>query len=136
MASAIGKWKIEHSVNFEEYMKAIGVSDEKRLDAHKFLSDGSNMTQEISDNGGSWSIKTTTAAGEKTITFKLGEELDTMTLDGRNIKVLFSADGDKLVENQTGNGFQCKHVRHGDGNTLTMILTGGGQTCIRTYVKC
>ncbi|KAH3887575.1 fatty acid-binding protein, heart-like [Dreissena polymorpha] len=136
MASAIGKWKIFQSENFDEYMKAIGVADEKRAEAHKFLSDGSNMTQEISDNAGTWSIKTTTVAGEKTLTFKLGEGLDTMTLDGRKIKVVFSVDGDKLVETQTGDGFQCTHVRHGDVNTLTITLTGGGQTCTRKYIKC
>ncbi|XP_053376662.1 fatty acid-binding protein, brain-like isoform X2 [Mercenaria mercenaria] len=50
MASVIGKWKIDTCENFEEYMKATGVSEEKRADAHKYLSTGSNLTQEFIAN--------------------------------------------------------------------------------------
>ncbi|KAL4224164.1 Plasma membrane ATPase proteolipid 2 [Mactra antiquata] len=135
MASVVGKWKIENSDNFEEYMKAIGISDEKRATAHKFLSTGSNMTQEFSSDGDNWTMTTNTAAGERAFPFTLGKEMDSMTLDGRAIKVIFTVDGDSLVEKQKGDGFECTHVRKGDGNTLTMTLTGGGQTCIRSFSK-
>ncbi|XP_053376661.1 fatty acid-binding protein, heart-like isoform X1 [Mercenaria mercenaria] len=135
MASVIGKWKIDTCENFEEYMKATGVSEEKRADAHKYLSTGSNLTQEFIANGNNWTVTTSTAVGERSIAFAIGNELDSMTLDDRKIKVVFTVDGDSLVENQKGDGFECTHVRKGNGNTLTMTLTGGGQTCIRTFSK-
>lgn len=34
---------------------------------------------------------------------------------------MFTIDGDSLVEKQTGGGFECTHVRKGDGNTLNMV---------------
>lgn len=135
MASVIGKWKIEKSEHFDEYMKAIGVSDEKRAEAHQFLSDGSGMTQEFRADGDNWTQITTTAAGERDFHFTIGQEADSLTLDGRKVKVVFTIDGDSLVEKQTGGGFECTHVRKGDGNTLNMTLTGGGQTCVRTFTK-
>lgn len=135
MASVIGKWKIESCENFEEYMKAIGVADDKRADAHKLLSTGSNMTQEFTADGDNWTMSTNTAAGERSFSFTIGKELDSMTLDGRKIKVVFTIDGDSLVEKQTGDGFECTHVRKGEGDTLTMTLTGGGQTCIRKFSR-
>ena len=64
-----------------------GVSDEKRADAHKYLSDGSDMSQEFAADGDNWSITTVTVMGEKTLKFKLGDAIDSMTLDGRSIKV-------------------------------------------------
>lgn len=135
MASVIGKWKIESSENFEEYMKAIGVPDDKRADAHKLLSVGSNMTQEFKADGDNWTLITCTAAGERSFSFTIGKELDSMTLDGRKMKVVFTIDGDTLIEKQTGDCFECTHIRKGDGNTLTMTLTGGGQSCTRTFSK-
>ncbi|XP_045173245.2 sodium/calcium exchanger regulatory protein 1-like [Mercenaria mercenaria] len=135
MASVTGKWKIESSDNFEEYMKAIGVPDEKRANALKFLSAGSNMTQEFKADGDNWTMTTCTVAGEKTSSFTIGKEDDSMTLDGRPIKVIFTIEGDSLIEKQKGDGFGCTHVRKGDGNTLTMTLSGGGQTCTRKFSK-
>lgn len=135
MASVIGKWKIQKSEHFDEYMKAIGVTDEKRADAHKYLSDGSDMTQAFSADGNNWTMVTSTVMGEREFTFTLGQEKDSMTLDGRAIKVTFTVDGDNLVETQKGDGFECKHVRSGSGDTLTMTLTGNGVMCTRTFSR-
>lgn len=136
MASVLGKWKIEHSDHFDEYLKAIGVSDENRAKALAVLSDGSGMTQEFKAEGDNWTLTTSTAAaGERIFQFTIGKEADSLTLDGRKIKALFTIDGDSLVEKQTGDGFECIHVRKGDGNKMTTTLTGGGQTCVRTFSK-
>lgn len=51
------------------------------------------MTQEFSADGDNWTLTTTTVMGEKSVPFTLGQELDSMTLDGRKIKV------DALKEN-------------------------------------
>lgn len=89
--SHIALWSI--SLKLALFPSILGVSEEKRADAHKYLSDGSNMTQEFSADGDNWTLTTTTVMGEKSVPFTLGQELDSMTLDGRKIKV------DALKEN-------------------------------------
>ena len=64
-----------------------GVSDEKRADAHKFLSTGSDMSQEFKADGENWTLTTCSAGRELTVSFSIGKEFDSMTLDGRKIKV-------------------------------------------------
>ena len=64
-----------------------GVPDDKRANALKFLSAGSNMTQEFKADGDNWTLITVTAAGEKSLSFTIGKEEDSLTLDGRPIKV-------------------------------------------------
>ena len=36
-------------------------------------------------------------------------------------QVTFTIDGDSLVEKQKADGFECTHVRKGDGTTLVMV---------------
>lgn len=136
MAQFNGKWEIECSENFGDYMTAIGVDADKQADAQKFLGDGSKLTYDISNSGNDWVFKITTAAGEKEVKFTLGTEFDTTTLDGRPVKAVFSMDGDTLVEKQTGPSFETTNKRTVSGNTLTMVLTAGnGVSCTRKYKK-
>ncbi|XP_061198289.1 fatty acid-binding protein, liver-like [Saccostrea echinata] len=136
MAQFNGKWEIECSENFGEYMKAIGVSDDKQAEAQKFLGDDSKLTYDISNSGNDWVFKITTPAGEREVKFSLGSEFDTKTLDGRPVKAVFTMDGDTLIEKQTGSGFETTNKRTVSGNTLTMVMTAGnGVSCTRKYKK-
>ncbi|XP_048747480.1 sodium/calcium exchanger regulatory protein 1-like isoform X2 [Ostrea edulis] len=136
MAQFNGKWEIECSEKFSEYMHAIGVSEDKQAEAQKFLGDSSKLTYEISSSGNDWVFKITTAAGEREVKFSLGSEIDTMTLDGRAIKTVFTLDGDALMEKQTGSGFETTNKRTVSGNTMTMVMTAGnGISCTRKYKK-
>ena len=56
-------------------------------EANKFLSDGSGMTQEFSRDGNNWTMLTSTDKGGREFKFTLGQETDSVTLDGRPIKV-------------------------------------------------
>ena len=56
-------------------------------EANRFLSDGSGMTQEFSRDGNNWTMVTSTAKGGREFKFTLGQETDSVTLDGRPIKV-------------------------------------------------
>lgn len=134
MASDLcGKWKICASEYFDEYMKAVGVSDENRAIANKHFSSDSDLQQEISQDGGNWSIKTITSLGEREVTFKIGEEYNSATLDGRVVKVTTLIDGNSLVETQKGDGFESKISRKKEGDLMIMTMTGGGVVCTRKY---
>ncbi|ESO94070.1 hypothetical protein LOTGIDRAFT_175527 [Lottia gigantea] len=136
MAAALnGKWEIYSSENFENFMKAIGVTPENIEKATKALDANSKLTHEISGSGNSWSIKTTTIMGEKEIKFNLGEEFSTATLDGRPVKVTFTLEGDKLVEVQKGDGFESRNERSVSGGELVAIMSGNGVSCTRKYKK-
>ncbi|XP_046584448.1 fatty acid-binding protein, heart-like isoform X2 [Haliotis rubra] len=135
MANLAGKWEIFSSDNFEEYMTAIGVSNENIDKAKSALSAGSKLVQDLSNNGSSWTIKTITKAGEKEVTFTLGEEFSTATLDGRPVKVVVTEEGGSLVETQKGDGFETKNVRTASGDEMVMTMTGSGATCTRKYKK-
>ncbi|XP_060067818.1 sodium/calcium exchanger regulatory protein 1-like [Ylistrum balloti] len=135
MASFNGKWEIQSSENFSEYMSAIGVAEEKKAEALKFLGDGSKMSYEICNNGDDWEFRVGTQAGEKTIKFSLGQEFDTFTLDGRPIKTTFCLENGNLKESQKGDGFETVNIRTVNGDAMTMTMTGNGVTCTRKYKK-
>ncbi|KAL3856383.1 hypothetical protein ACJMK2_011150 [Sinanodonta woodiana] len=135
MANFVGKWELAESINFQEYMVAIGVEEEKRKIACQVLGVGSKMTHEFSVNGDDWSLRIWTQSGEKEIKFKLEQEFDSATLDGRPVKVKFSKDGDKLIEIQKGATFESINERTVSGDELTMLMTGGGVTCTRKYKR-
>ncbi|XP_046584447.1 fatty acid-binding protein, heart-like isoform X1 [Haliotis rubra] len=135
MAGSVGRWELFSSEGFDEYMKAIGVSNENIDKAKSALSAGSKLVQDLSNNGSSWTIKTITKAGEKEVTFTLGEEFSTATLDGRPVKVVVTEEGGSLVETQKGDGFETKNVRTASGDEMVMTMTGSGATCTRKYKK-
>ena len=64
-----------------------GVAEDKRADAHKYLSDGSGMTQEFNADGDNWTIMSSTSKGGMEFKFTIGQETNSITLDGRPIKV-------------------------------------------------
>lgn len=136
MANFTGKWEVCSSDNFEEYMIALGIDEAKRIEAHKFLGDDSKMSYEISNSGDDWTFKVKTpTVGERIVNFTLGQEFDSFTLDGRKIKAVFSLDGDKLVEKQTGDGFTTENVRTASGDEMSMTMTCNGVQCTRRYKK-
>lgn len=51
------------------------------------LSESAKLMVEFTQNGADWTITTTTPLGVKTVAFKLGQEFETTTLDGRPVKV-------------------------------------------------
>ena len=135
MAQFTGTWQINGSTGFDDYMKAIGVPDDKRQQAMQMLGDSSKMTYTISNNGNDWTFGVSTAAGSRDINFTLGTEIDTTTLDGRPLKALFTLENDQLVEKQKGSDFESVNVRTVDGDTMTMVMTGNGVSCTRKYKK-
>ncbi|XP_022340726.2 fatty acid-binding protein, liver-like [Crassostrea virginica] len=136
MAQFTGKWEIECSENFGEYMSAIGIGADKQAEAQKFLGDNSKLTYDISNSGNDWVLKIATSAGEREVKFTLGTEFDTATLDGRPVKSVYTMDGDSLIEKQTGAGFETTNKRTVSGNTMTMVMTAGnGVSCTRKYKK-
>ena len=85
MTACTGKFKLTHSENFEEFMKALGVGLVTRK-----LGNKSAPTVTITEDGGEFTFKQESLVKTSEIKFKIGEEFDEVTADGRQgISVLF-----------------------------------------------
>ncbi|GFR97776.1 memory suppression protein [Elysia marginata] len=62
-----------------------------------------------------------TVAGEKEDRYPEGQETEALTLDGRRVKVVYTLEGDDLVEVHTGDGFTSRNVRQVTGDQMTMV---------------
>lgn len=57
---------------------------------------------ELTEKDGTYTLKTTSPFKNTEISFKLGEEFDEETADGRKVKSVCTLDGNKLVQVQKG----------------------------------
>lgn len=57
---------------------------------------------ELSENNGLYTLKTTSPFKNTEIKFKLGEEFEEETVDGRKVKSVCTLDGNKLIQVQKG----------------------------------
>ncbi|KAG9355557.1 hypothetical protein JZ751_000395 [Albula glossodonta] len=130
MDAFVGTWNMKESKNFDDYLKALGVSFAVRQ-----VGGMTKPTTIISVDGDTISLKTQSTFKNTEIKFKLGEEFDETTADDRKVKSLVTLDGGKLVHVQKWNGNETSLVREVNGNALTLTLTLGEVVCTRSYVK-
>jgi len=126
---APGTWNLEKSENFDDYMKAIGVGMATRLIANKL-----KPSQEISVADGQWSIKTVSTFKSSELKFKLGEQFDETTPDGRNVKMTFTTEGNKLLQKEEGET-PTSTCREFDKDSFVMTLKAKDVTCTRVYKR-
>lgn len=103
------------SENFEELMKELGVG----LMSRKL---GASVKPKLTfaKNGDEWTFTTASSVKTLEIKFKLGQEFDEETLDGRKVKTIIALNGNKLVQTQKDN----------DGKvvcTITREITSSGE---------
>ena len=81
-ATLIGDWKLMSSENFDELMKEMGVGFVMRK-----LGQTTKPNIKFVQNGDEWTFTTTSAVKTTVVKFKLNEEFDEETADGRKVKV-------------------------------------------------
>ncbi|XP_003494759.1 sodium/calcium exchanger regulatory protein 1 isoform X2 [Bombus impatiens] len=91
------KYKLFSSENFDDFMKALGVGIMTRK-----MGSSVSPVIELTENNGVYTLKTTSAFKNSEIKFKLGEEFDEETADGRKVKTVCTLDGNKLTQVQKG----------------------------------
>ena len=91
------KYKLFSSENFDDFMKALGVG----LMTRKMGSSLSPVV-ELTENNGVYTLKTTSAFKNSEIKFKLNQEFDEETIDGRQVKSVCTLEGNKLIQKQKG----------------------------------
>ena len=98
----------------------------------------SNPSMTIREEGGNWTIITKTIVRSFELNFRLGEEFEELTTDGRKCKTMVIIDGDKLITTQKAlkpGEMDVSAVRHFTDSGLRMTMTCKGVTSTQEYKR-
>ncbi|XP_039982752.1 cellular retinoic acid-binding protein 1 isoform X1 [Xiphias gladius] len=122
MPNFAGNWKMKSSENFDDLLKALGVSAMLRKVAGAAAS---KPHVEIRQSGEHFYIKTSTTVRTTEINFLIGEEFNEETVDGRKCKSLATWEKEnKIYCKQTllsGNGPKTFWSRELRGDELILL---------------
>lgn len=91
----LGKFTLVSSENFDEYMKAIGVGFALRKIAVNLKPD-----LHIEKDGDQWTVTSVSTFKTVVTKFKLGEEFEETTPDGRTVKSTITLEDNNLIHRQ------------------------------------
>ncbi|XP_041253186.1 cellular retinoic acid-binding protein 2 isoform X1 [Onychostruthus taczanowskii] len=137
MPNFSGNWKMKSSENFEELLKALGVNVMLRKIA---VAAAAKPAVEIRQDGESFYIRTSTPVRTTEIRFRVGEEFEEQTVDGRPCKSLARWESEnKMVCEQRllkGEGPRTGWSREmsNDGE-LILTMTADDVVCTRVYIR-
>ncbi|XP_076453184.1 sodium/calcium exchanger regulatory protein 1-like [Babylonia areolata] len=134
MAALNGKWKLVSVDNFVPYLDAVDVQGEFREKALKLLTPENNITQDITIDGDAITIVTTTPISPIEVKATNKQEFQSRYLDGREIKTVFTVEGDTLKEEVSG-PFSTTILRALEGAEMVMTMKSGDVTSTRRYQK-
>ena len=121
------KYKLEKSENFDEYMKELGVGLVLRK-----MGNSVSPTIELTKSGDVYTLTTSSTFKTSSVNFKLGEEFDEETLDGRHVKSIVTLDGNKFIHEQKGDK-PTTVIREYTENEVTVTCTIGDIKSVRVY---
>merc|ERR1712045_1087661 len=133
MAPITGTYTQTSRENYEEMLKALGVGMLLRKAAM-----ASNPVMTISENGGTYIIVTKTTAKTTEVKFRLGEEFDETSADGRTCKTLVVLDGDTMTSTQKAQKSGEKDltvIRQFTDSGFTMKSTCDGVTATQVFSR-
>ncbi|XP_077296413.1 fatty acid-binding protein-like [Arctopsyche grandis] len=122
------KYKLQKSENFDEFMKALGVGLVTRK-----MGNSISPVVDLKKEGDVYTFSSASTFKNTVITFKLGEEFDEETADGRKVKAVCSIEGNKLTQTQKGDGKTTTIIREFGDDELTATMTVDDITCTRIY---
>ncbi|XP_050536074.1 fatty acid-binding protein, muscle-like isoform X2 [Daktulosphaira vitifoliae] len=123
------KYKLSSSKHFDEYMEAVGVGILTRK-----MGNCISPVVELTKNDDEKYTLTSNSTFKNTATvFKLGEEFDEETPDGRKVRSIITQDGNTLVHKQKSDKLETTIIREFKPDELKMVLTVNDITCTRIY---
>ncbi|XP_062260333.1 uncharacterized protein LOC133968353 [Platichthys flesus] len=127
-----GKWILETSEKFEEYLKALNIDFATRKIAISL-----SQTKVVAQEGDKFDFKTLSTFRNYELAFTVGVEFDEHTkgLDNRNIKCLVNWDGDKLVCSQKGEKANRGWKHWIEGDKLYLELTCEDVLCLQVFKR-
>nr|WPK49587.1 FABP1 [Macrobiotus sp. 1 JF-2023a]WPK49595.1 FABP1 [Macrobiotus sp. 2 JF-2023a]WPK49602.1 FABP2 [Macrobiotus sp. 1 JF-2023a] len=133
MADITGKFQLTSSANFDDYLKAAGVSFVYR----KLATTVESATIEVTKTGDEYLLKTTTAVKSSELKFKLNQEFTESTIDGRAVQTVMKLEGHKLIQTQKDAKSNFESVIEREFNKDEMIATFKckGVSSVRKYKR-
>lgn len=128
-----GTYKLEKNENLDEFLSKMDVGFMKRKLA---LSVKPTVVVEV--EGDKWKLVTHTPASTVTWTFTLGAEVTLPTNDGREVRAVFTLEGDKLIQKTlSGKEAEVDNVREFTEDALIMHVTHkqSGVKCTRLFKR-
>ncbi|CAN0321457.1 cellular retinoic acid-binding protein 2-like [Lethenteron reissneri] len=135
MLSFSGTWKMKSSEKFEDYLKELGINVMLRK-----MAAAAKPTVEIRQDGENFYIKTWTSIRSTEVNFKVGEEFEEETMDGRKMKSVVKWEKDDKLQcvqlPLKGDGLQTEWSREMvSENELILTMSCKDAVCTRVYVK-
>jgi len=132
---AKGKFERTSAENYDEMLKALDVNFLLRKAAT-----ASTPTMEVTEEGGEWTIKTSTVLKSMELKFKVGEQFAETTPDGRAVDSIVTVEGNKFICVQTAKKEgekSTKSIREftDEGCTLTMEVTGTDVVSVQVFKR-
>uniref|UniRef100_A0A1A8MDP2 Cellular retinoic acid-binding protein 1 n=1 Tax=Nothobranchius pienaari TaxID=704102 RepID=A0A1A8MDP2_9TELE len=127
----VGTWALVSSDNFDEYMKAVGMSFATRQMGN--LAKPKLVISLAADGVITMKAESTLKTAE--VQFKLNEEVDETTADGRKAKSIFTLENGKLMQKQSWDGKMTTLEREIQDGKLTAKCVMDDVVAVRTYEK-
>uniref|UniRef100_UPI0037E740C9 retinol-binding protein 2b n=1 Tax=Semicossyphus pulcher TaxID=241346 RepID=UPI0037E740C9 len=127
-----GRWILETSDKFEDYLKVLNIDFATRKIAISL-----SQTKVVAQDGDRFDFKTLSTLRNYELSFTVGVEFDEYTkgLDNRNVKSLVTWEGDKLVCTQKGEKANRGWKHWIEGGKLYLELTCEDVVCIQVFKK-
>nr|AGC52709.1 fatty acid binding protein [Spirometra erinaceieuropaei] len=129
MEAFCGSWKLKDSGDLEPIANRLGVSIPLK-DIAELL----NSIMRISPVGDGYSMQISNGAMTYEMKYKLGEEFDHASLDGRPLKTKVTLEGKTLKQVDKGDKLMTMESVV-EGNTLTMTARLEELVCVRRYTR-
>ncbi|KAK0145596.1 Cellular retinoic acid-binding protein 2 [Merluccius polli] len=132
-----GKWKMKTSEHFEDLLKALGVNVLVRKIA---VAAASSPSVEISQEGESLHIQTSTSVRTTQVSFTVGQSFNETTVDGRPCTSFPKWESDNKISCeqtlQKGEGPKTAWTRELTGpGELILTMRAGDVVCTRVYER-
>ncbi|XP_045129889.1 fatty acid-binding protein-like [Portunus trituberculatus] len=128
-----GTYKLEKNENLDAFLSKMDVGFMKRK-----MAGSVKPSVVIEVEGDKWKLVTHTPASTITWDFTLGTEVTLPTNEGREVKAVFTLEGNKLIQRSlTGKEAEVDNVREFTDDAFIMHLTHkeSGLKCTRTFKR-
>ncbi|CAI5453742.1 unnamed protein product [Caenorhabditis angaria] len=129
----VGRWKLVESENFEEYMKEVGIGFITRKAVANL-----KPILEIKVEGDVWHYNHYSTFKNTLMSFKLGEEFEETTGDGRTLKSLVIFENGKFVHTQKkikDSDKDSTFTRWIENGQLIITLQSGSVVARRVFLR-
>merc|ERR1719187_2726577 len=131
-----GKFERTSADQYEEMLKVLEVNFLLRKAATI-----STPHMEVKEEEGVWTITTATTLKTMELKFKIGEEFDETTPDGREVKALVTFENGKIVTVQTAkkegqkSTKSTREMNGADELVYTMTVDGSDVVCVQKFKR-